>query len=384
VENGTIDLHTGELHPHKREDLITKLAPVEYDAEAVAPNFEAFLEQVLPSEELRRFVQRAIGYSLTGDVSEQVLLFMYGAGANGKSTLINAVLSMLGDYGMQAAPELLTAKQGTHPTELADLQGARLAASVEVEDGRRLAESLVKQLTGGDRIKARFMRQDFFEFEPTHKVILAANHKPTIRGTDHAIWRRIKLIPFEVTIPKAKQDPRLFAKLRGELPGILAWAVRGCLEWQRDGLGEPEEVRKATEAYRAEMDVLAAYIDERCWLGANAEAQAKPLFDDYRSWCDANGERSESQRRFATRLAERGLEKEKVGGVVKWYGIGRLWDGPEGSGPPQGGGPAPLGTSGPKTDMNDKNVVHEGVIPKKVLVVLKVLVGGLLVEKRRC
>lgn len=327
VKNGTVDLRTGELRPHQREHLVTKLAPVEYDPNATAPNFEAFLEQVLPSADLRRFVQRAVGYCLTGDVSEQVLLFMYGAGANGKSTLINAVLAMLGDYGMQAAPELLTAKPGTHPTELADLQGARLAASVEVEDGRRLAESLVKQLTGGDRIKARFMRRDFFEFEPTHKVVLAANHKPTIRGTDHAIWRRITLIPFEVTIQKAEQDPRLFEKLRAELPGILAWAVRGCVEWQRDGLGEPEEVRQATAEYRAEMDVLAAFIDERCVLRENATTTARALYDAYTSWCDEYREKPEKQQSFGPRLTERGFESYKItAGPDKdrkaWRGIG--------------------------------------------------------------
>ncbi len=327
VENGTVDLCTGELHLHQRDDLITKLAPVEYDPDATAPNFEAFLEQVLPSEDLRRFVQRAIGYSLTGDVSEQVLLFMYGAGANGKSTLINVMLAMLGEYGMQAAPELLTAKPGTHPTELADLQGARLAASVEVEDGRRLAESLVKQLTGGDRIKARFMRQDFFEFEPTHKVVLAANHKPTIRGTDHAIWRRIKLVPFEVTIPKAEQDPHLFEKLRAELPGILAWAVRGCLDWQQNGLGEPEEVRAATAEYRAEMDVIAAFLDERCVVHERATTTAQALYDAYTTWCDEYREKPEKQRSFGLRLTERGFGSYKItAGPHKdrkgWRGIG--------------------------------------------------------------
>lgn len=359
VENGTVDLRTGELRPHQRGDLITKLAPVQYNPDAAAPHFEAFLEQVLPSENLRRFVQRAVGYSLTGDVSEQILLFMYGAGANGKSTLINAMLAMLGEYGMQAAPELLTAKPGTHPTELADLQGARLAASIELEDGRRLAESLVKQLTGGDRIKARFMRRDFFEFEPTHKVILAANHKPTIRGTDHAIWRRIKLIPFEVTIPKAAQDPRLFEKLKDELPGILAWAVRGCLEWQRDGLGEPEEVRQATADYRAEMDVLAAFIDERCVVHENATTTARALYDAYTSWCDEYRERPEKQRSFGLRLTERGFESYKItAGPDKdrkaWRGIGlRADDG----GPDPGSGNS---TTNQHTDRSTKNTSQGG------------------------
>jgi P4 family phage/plasmid primase-like protien len=284
-QNGTLDLRTGKLGAHRREDYTTKLAPVAYDPEATAPSFAAFLERVLPSEELRRFVQRIVGCSLTGDVSEQVLFFLYGAGANGKSTLINVILALLGDYGQQAAPELLVAKAGAHPTEIADLKGARFAACVEVEDGHRLAEALVKHLTGGDPMKARFMRQDFFEFDPTHKIVLAANHKPVIRGTDHAIWRRIKLVPFEVTIPKEEQDTHLLQELREELPGILAWAVRGCLEWREHGLGEPDEVTNATNAYRSEMDVLAAFIEDECVVHEKARVQAAKLHEVYAAWC---------------------------------------------------------------------------------------------------
>lgn len=307
VENGTLDLRSGELRPHRREDRITKVAGTRYDPDAAAPVFERFLGRVLPSEELRGFVQRMVGYALTGDVSEQVLPFLHGGGANGKSTLINAVMEALGDYAQQAAPEILTAKKGSHPTELADLQGARFVASVEVEDGRRLAEALVKQLTGGDRVKARFMRGDFFEFNPTHKVLLAANHKPPIEGTDRAIWRRIKLIPFDVTIPDAEKDERLPEKLRAELPRILAWAVRGCLAWQRDGLGEPDEVRRATQEYRQEMDVLAAFIEERCVIHKDATAPAAALWDAWKDWAETSNEEVGTQKRFGGRLGEREL-----------------------------------------------------------------------------
>jgi P4 family phage/plasmid primase-like protien len=327
VLNGTIDLRTGELREHRREDLITKLAPVEYDPDAEAPAWAAALERVLPSEEVRRFFKKVCGYALTGDVSEQMLPVLYGTGANGKSTVLNALLAVLGDYGMQAAPDLLVAKKGSHPTELADLFGMRFVASIEVEDGSRLAESLVKQLTGGDRIKARRMRQDFWEFEPTHKVFMACNHKPQVRGTDNAIWRRIRLVPFTETIPPAEQDKHLPAKLREERAGILAWAVEGCLEWRREGLQAPDEVRQATGAYRAEMDVLGAFLRECCILNAESNVAVRDLYKAYKMWCEEGGERPESQRKFGSRLTERGGFARYRGGPDgghRWRGVDLL------------------------------------------------------------
>jgi len=262
------------------------------------------------NEALRKFVQRSLGYSLTGSVQEQILLFLYGTGANGKTTLMNVVLGLTGDYGKQAAPDLLVAKGTTHPTELADLFGARFVASTEVEDGRKLAENLTKQLTGGDRIKARYMRQDFWEFAPSQKIWLSANHKPEVRGTDYAIWRRIKLIPFGVTIRKEDQDSRLPEKLKEEMPGILAWAVRGCLEWQAEGLGEPKEVTQATESYKAEQDVLAAFIEECCVVEAGAWVKFKDLYAVYQAWGTESGEPTETKRKFGNRLTERGFVKD--------------------------------------------------------------------------
>jgi P4 family phage/plasmid primase-like protien len=323
VDNGTLDLRTGQLRPHRGEDRITKLAPITYDPAATCPLWEAFLNCIFDkNKNLIDFVQRLFGYSLTGEVSEQVLVFLYGTGANGKSTFLLILQSLLGEYATQAAPELLLTKKGdAHPTEVADLFGRRVAVSTEVEAGRSWSEVQIKQLTGGDRIKARFMRKDFFEFQPTHKLFVAANHKPRVRGTDHGIWRRIRLVPFSVTIPEHARDKNLVQKLQAELPGILAWAVRGCLAWQKDGLGEPAEVTAATKAYREEMDALGEFFDDCCIIDRNVEAKAHDLYSAYVQWCDINGERPMGQRSFGMALRERGFADRKSG-VKVWVGVG--------------------------------------------------------------
>jgi P4 family phage/plasmid primase-like protien len=324
VENGTLNLQTGALREHRREDLITKIAPAEYDPDAAASTWTATLERALPSQELRQFFKKLCGYALTGDVSEHVLPVLYGTGANGKSTILNALLSAAGDYGMQAAPDLLVAKKGSHPTEVADLFGMRLVASIEVEDGSRLAESLVKSLTGGDKVRARRMRQDFWQFDPTHKVFMAVNHKPEVRGTDTAIWRRLRLLPFEQIIPPAEQDKQLPEKLRAELPGILAWAVEGCLEWRRDGLEAPAEVRKATGRYRSEMDIIGAFLQDECEIGADYREPFTRLYKRYEEWCEEGGERAETRRKFNARLKERGQFESRrsgPGGANEWHGL---------------------------------------------------------------
>jgi putative DNA primase/helicase len=327
VENGTVNLRTGQLQPHNPLDYITKLAPVMFDPEASAPTFLAFLERILPDLDVRSFVQRAVGHSLTGDTSEQCLFFLHGVGANGKTTLLTALQAMMGDYARQAAPELLVSRGGDrHPTELADLFGARLVTSVEVDEGKRLAETLVKQMTGGDRMKARFMRADFFEWTPTHKLFLAANHHPEIRGTDYAIWRRIYLVPFTVTIPPAERDNKLPAKLAAELSGILNWAIGGCLDWQRNGLGVPPAVKDATEAYRAEQDVLADFLAEHCVIDPQAYAVAGVLYKVYIAWCEGSGMKPISSTAFGRRLTERGFraDKPRIGGKQTriWRGLG--------------------------------------------------------------
>ncbi|HHV61211.1 MAG TPA: hypothetical protein GXX51_00995, partial [Firmicutes bacterium] len=312
------------LRPHKREDLITKLAPVEYDPEAECPTWNSFLDRIMAgNKKLIRFLQKVVGYCLTGDVSEQVVFLCYGTGANGKSVFLRTLLAVLGDYGKPIDPELLMVHRGgQHPTGLADLMGARLAVGIETTEGRQINEALLKWVTGGDTLKARFMRQDFFEFDPTHKLCIATNHKPQVHGTDYAFWRRIRLIPFTVTIPPDEQDKHLFEKLKAELSGILKWAVEGCLAWQREGLGIPSEVAQATEAYRQEMDIVANFLASECIINPLAKVKSADLYSAYVEWCQAYGEHPLSQRNLGIKLSERGFQRQKSDGIFWWHGIG--------------------------------------------------------------
>jgi putative DNA primase/helicase len=326
--NGTIYLRTGALREHRREDLITKLAPVEYAPSATAPTWEAFLERVLPGEDLRTFVQRAAGYSATGDTSEQCMFINHGTGANGKSTFQEIISAALGDYAMRTPTEMLLAKRSDGvPNDVARLKGSRFVSASETEEGRRLAESRIKDLTGQDTITARFMRAEWFDFEPVHKLWLSTNHKPEIRGTDAAIWRRIRLVPWTISIPPAEQDKKLPEKLRAELPGVLAWIVRGCLEWRYKGLHAPDEVRRATVEYRAEMDVVGAFLAECCVLGSDQDVSAADLYKAYGEWCKDTGEAQVKQRRFGGQLTERGAFERYRGGKSgshRWRGLDLL------------------------------------------------------------
>jgi P4 family phage/plasmid primase-like protien len=321
VANGTIDLRTGILRAHRREDLLTKLAPVRYDPDAECETWERFLEHIFQANsELILFVRRLLGYCLTGDIREHVLPIFWGVGANGKSTLLNTFFELLGqDYAMKAPSDLLMEKRSeTHPTERASLFGKRFVAAVESGEGARLAETLVKELTGGDPVTARRMREDFWTFNPTHKLVLCTNHKPNVQGTDHAIWRRIRLVPFEVVIPDAQQDKTLPGKLRAELPGILAWCLRGCLEWQQEGLGNPDVVRCATATYRDSQDIIAAFFAECCVTGSSDyRCRAGELYARYKEWSETSGERVMPQRRFGQQLTNRRIERYTNNGT--WY-----------------------------------------------------------------
>ena len=327
VSNGTIDLRTGQLREHRREDFITRFAPVEFDPDAPPPHrWMQFLDEIFEGNTaLIDFVRRACGYSLTGLVREQKLFFLHGRGANGKSTFIDALMFVMSDYARRLAPYLLFGgRSDRHSTGLADLKGRRLAVTTEVEFGKKLAEGVIKELTGGDRLMARRMRQDYFEFEPTHKLLMCGNHLPIIRGTDHAIWRRIDLIPFTVTIPDERQDKDLPRKLRAEATGILNWLVGGCLEWQERGLAEPDEVTTATRSYRGDMDVLGDFISDCCVVGPREQATSAQLNRAYQRWCEKNGEAPMSMRWLGLRLKERGFRVELTGRkrLRTWIGIG--------------------------------------------------------------
>jgi putative DNA primase/helicase len=340
--NGVLDLRTSELHPHDRSRKITRITRVPYDPDAECPTWLTFLDRIMDGRaDLIAYLQRAFGYSLTGSTREQVFFLPHGGGANGKSVLLSVMRDMLGDYAMQTSAQAFIVKHGDSiPNDLAALKGARLVTAVETEEGQRLAESLMKQLTGGDGepISARFMHAEWFQYMPTYKIWLATNHKPIIRGTDKAVWRRPQLIPFDVTIPPEEQDKELGAKLRAEHPGILAWAVRGCQDWQHDGLREPAEVRAATDSYRNEMDVLGAFLSECCVLARHAHVTGKELYAAYVQWCEDNGERTLAQRLFGQRLRERGLES-RPGHANKptWYGIGLRSDYEDPDPEPDGG-----------------------------------------------
>ncbi|HWR28458.1 MAG TPA: phage/plasmid primase, P4 family [Negativicutes bacterium] len=321
VENGTLDLRSEKLLGHDPARLITKLAMAPYDPAATCPTWEAFLERVFDGQqELIHYVQKAVGYSLTGECGEQCLFLLHGHGANGKSTFLTTLMTLLNDYARQMPMEALLARQeNSIPNDLAALRGARFVSAVEADQGRRLNESKIKQMTGQDKIAARFMRCEWFEFAPQFKLWLATNHKPSVRGCDEAIWRRLRLIPFVVTIPPEERDAALPDKLRQELPGILRWAVEGCSLWQTEGLSAPSAVTLATDEYRDEMDIIGDYIKERCVMNPLGAASVADSYRDYEAWCGKNAEKPFSKRTFTALMREHGLQtKRGTGNVMCW------------------------------------------------------------------
>lgn len=326
VLNGTLDLRTGELKPHASMDLITKLAPVVYDPTARARTFMRFLIKAMGgNRKLVRYVQRAIGYSLTGDCREQVVFFCFGSGANGKSTLLNVITHILGsEYAAVTPSETLIASKnnGGVPNDIARLKGIRHVVAAELEG--ELNAGKLKKLTGEDKLVGRFMRAEFFEFWPQFKLWIACNDKPRIAGGDHAMWRRIRLIPFNVAIPSFQQDKLLPEKLRAEAEGIFAWAVAGCLEWQRNGLGTPEAVTKATEAYRVEMEGISRFLADCCDRIVGIRVSAVDLWNSYVRWCRDCGETALSKTMFGRKMAQQpGIQRARSGpnGEVQYDGV---------------------------------------------------------------
>jgi len=323
TRNCTIDLRTWESYAHRQTDLITKRINVDFDPQATCPTWERFIERVMGGdEELIDFVRRAVGYSLTGSVVEQCLFFMIGTGKNGKSTFIETLLALMGEYCLKTPTETLMARDRSGiPNDVARLAGKRLVVARETDENQRLAEAVVKDLTGGDTITARFLHHEWFDFTPSHKLWMYGNHKPLVRGTDEGIWRRIRLIPFTVTITPEERDPDLGAKLTAELSGILNWALAGLGAWQRDGLNNPRAVREATAEYRAEMDVLAEFLDDCCIIDQRETVAAKSLYFVYQNWCDSVGERAMTQKSLGLRLKERGFSQQRTNRIRAWGGI---------------------------------------------------------------
>jgi putative DNA primase/helicase len=308
---GTVDLQTGEIREHNPDDKLTKIAGIAPNRHCKIPLWKSFLKTVTNDNAgLVAYLQRVAGYSLTGSTCEHALFFLYGTGTNGKSTFINALTACAGEYHCVAPIEAFTASNNErHPTELAGLRGARLVAAVETEDGRRWAEAKIKQLTGGEPISARFMRQDFFSYLPQFKLIIAGNHKPGLRSVDEAIRRRFNLVPFTVFIPPEKRDVDLGEKLKVELPGILNWMIEGCMAWQKQGLDPPQVVTEATKAYLEAEDAVSAWLEECCERDPNHSATLQELFGSWSAWATKNGERIGTTKNLANTLENKGLQR---------------------------------------------------------------------------
>jgi putative DNA primase/helicase len=319
----TVDLRTGEMREHRREDYITKVTAVS-SSDADCPLWKKFLKEITNgNDELQHYLQRLAGYCLTGSTEEQALFFIQGPAANGKSVFINTVAGILGDYAATASMDTFMAGAGgdKHPAGLAKLQGARLVVASETEYGQYWAESLIKLVTGGDRLSVRFMRQNHFEYTPQFKLVIVGNHKPRLRGVSPAMRRRLHLVPFTKVIPPDQRDPQLAQKLRAEWPAILKWMIEGCAAWQQERLAPPDVVLTATDQYFHEQDALGAFIAECCVTGENEAARSIELFHIWRLWAEHAGVEIGNITRFAEMLQERGFVKKRFTEGFRWLGI---------------------------------------------------------------
>jgi putative DNA primase/helicase len=327
-QNGTLDLRTGELSPHDPARLITMITGAAYHPERKGDAFSKFLERIQPDPDMREFLARLLGHTISGDVTEHIMPIFHGTGANGKSTLVDAVLATVGDYGKTVDPHLLVDGGSAHPTGVADLFGCRLAITHETDSGQRLAEGTLKRLTGDGMITARRMREDFWDFAPTHSIVMLTNHRPQVRGTDDGIWRRLRLIPFDVQIPPAEQDHHLRHTLDAERDAVLAWLVRGYFEFKAKGLHQPATVTTATDEYRESEDVFSRWALDCCVVGADRRATSAELWSSWNTWTfrEHVGDAERGTRTaFGRELERRGYHKIKSG-TVSWHGIGLSTD----------------------------------------------------------
>ncbi len=324
--SGTIDLLTGQIRKHDRTDLLSKISPVSYDQSGSCPRWLVFLETVFDrDQELISYIQRVCGYILTGDVSEQCLFFLYGDGCNGKSVFASMLQYVLGEYATRSPAELVMksvrSSSGGASPDVARLMGARLAVTSELEEGHTLSESQVKDLSGGDRMVARPLYSSPFEFDPTHKLLLYGNHRPEVVGTDHGIWRRLRLIPFDVTIPESTRDRHLLDHLKGESGAILAWMVNGCLDWKRHGLGLPVAVHEATGGFRADSDAVGRFIEECCEHADGVFTLKSDMYKAYTGWCKRSGESALSGKALHPRMLQHGFTEKRFNSGRCWVGI---------------------------------------------------------------
>jgi putative DNA primase/helicase len=311
---GVVDLRSGETRSHRRGDLFTKVTAAAPEGDC--PGWRAFLVEATQGDaDLVAYLQRWAGYCLTGETREHAFAFLYGPGGNGKSVFLNTLAAAMGDYATAADMALFAATRGEqHPTGLADLRGARLVTAQETEAGRALAEARIKAVTGGDRIKARFMRGDFFAYQPRFKLLMAGNHRPVLRNPDPAMRRRLHFLPL-TSVPRAP-DPELPQRLREELPGILAWAVEGCAGWLRTGLAPPDAVRDATDEFFADQDTVAGWAAERCEREATTKTASRALFRDWQQWAQQRGEEAGTEKAFSERLERHFAKKREAAGMA--------------------------------------------------------------------
>ena len=305
------------------QQIVTKRIPVAFNPDATCPRWNQFLDEIFANDnDLVRYIQQAVGYSLTGRTDEQCLFFLHGNGANGKSTFLNVIRHLLGEYAVTAPPTVLMSTRGQDNAAIASMHGARFSVASEVGEDSRFDEVTVKQLTGGDPVSCRYLYDNYFTYTPQFKLWIGGNHKPQIRGTDYAIWRRIKLIPFNVTFAKVDRDLKLEQKLKLEIEGILNWAIQGCHDWRLNGLDEPASVVEATSEYRSESDIIGQFLEERCVQGdADNTTAASLLYSEYRDWCVETGNQCVTATMFGRKLVEIGLTKKKFSDTTRYLGI---------------------------------------------------------------